>query len=315
MKMMRRMIKVFSLTMSLFFALGLMACGGSNTVDSSSTDAAVSGEKKSIRIGSKGFTENLIVSELYALALQDAGYEVERVFDVASSMDHVAITSNEIDVYPEYTGTGLIVILNEKPITDPDEVFEKISKEYREKFDLVWLKPAEANDGQGIVIRSDIAEKHRIKTLSDLQANADKIRFASQGEFEMREDGLPALEAVYGPFDFASIKVFSNSLKYDVLSNNEADAAPAYTTEGQLSQDEFTLLEDDKSAWPPYNIAPVMRREYYDVHPDVVEVIDAVNAELDTETITKLNARVDVEQEEYEDVAADYYETIKTKIQ
>ncbi len=307
MKRGRWKISLWPLVMALVLTLALAGCTGAAP--------AAEGGEKAIRIGSKGFTENLIVAELYALALEDSGYAVKRVFDVASAIDHVAITSDEIDLYPEYTGTGLIVILGQKPVTDPDEVLRILQKEYEAQFDLVWLSPAEANDGQGIVMRTDTAQRLGISTLSDLQAKAGEVRFASQGEFEVREDGLPALEAVYGPFDFASINVFSNSLKYDVLENDEADAAPAYTTEGQLSQPQFTLLEDDQKAWPPYNIAPVMRGDYYRQNPAAVKVIEAVSATLDTPTITGLNAEVDVDGKEFEDVAAGYYETIRAGVQ
>ncbi len=268
---------------------------------------------KTARIGSKGFTENLICSELYALALEDIGYTVDRAFDVASSVAHEALVADEIDFYPEYTGTGLITILGHEPVSDPDEVLALIQEGYAD-MDLVWLTPAQANDSQGIVINTSAAEEYGIYTLSDLQKNADKIRFASQGEFELREDGLPALEEVYGPFAFASIDTYSNTLKYEVLSNDEADAAPAYTTEGQLSQPQFTLLEDDKRAWPPYNIAPVMRVSFYDANPEAVAAIDAVDATLTTQSLTLLNAQVDVDKREFEDVAKEYYETIRADI-
>lgn len=299
---------------------GLAGCSGANAGSTSAGDGGLSGsaasvgpDGKAVRVGSKGFTENLLCSELYALALEEAGYTVERAFDVASSVAHEAITAGQIDVYPEYTGTGLITILGHEPVTDADEVFAIITEGYAE-MGLVWLTPAAANDGQGIVINTSVAEEYGIATLSDLQAHAGKIRFASQGEFELRADGLPALEEIYGAFNFASINVYSNALKYDILESDEADAAPAYTTEGQLSQPQFTLLEDDKHAWPPYNIAPVMTKAFWDENPAAVAAIDAVDATLDTATITALNAEVDVEMREFEEVAAEYYATIEAGV-
>ena len=129
------------------------------------------GGKKSdaIRVGTKDFTENLIVGEIYALALEDAGYEVERVFDIAGSVVHTSITNDEIDLYPEYTGTGLLTILQLPMITDAQQVYDTVKEEYKKKYDLVWLNYAQANDGEGIVIRTDVAEKLGIRTLSDLQ--------------------------------------------------------------------------------------------------------------------------------------------------
>ena len=213
-----------------------------------------------IRVGSKDFTENEIVGELYALALEDAGYEVERIFDIAGSVIHTSIVNDEIDLYPEYTGTGLISILQLDPITDPQEVYDTVKEAYEEQFSLTWLDYAQANDGQGLFISKAASDEYGILTISDLQANADKLRFASQGEFDEREDGLPGLEKIYGPFEFKSSKIYDNGLKYSIVENDEADVAPAYTTEGRLAEkDKFVLLEDDKHMWPPYNLAPIVR--------------------------------------------------------
>ncbi|QYK67390.1 glycine betaine ABC transporter substrate-binding protein [Paenibacillus sp. S02] len=151
-----------------------------------------------------------------------------------------------------------------------------------------------------------------ITTITDLQKHVSKLRFASQGEVDQRADGIPALEKVYGKFNWKSSKVYDNSLKYEVLKNNEADVAPAYTTEGQLvNKDQFTLLEDDKQVWPPYNLAPVVRDNVLDTNPEIAEVINKVSAALDTETVTALNAKVDVDKKEYEDVAKEFYDSIK----
>ncbi|MFZ2551088.1 MAG: glycine betaine ABC transporter substrate-binding protein, partial [Trichococcus flocculiformis] len=265
-----------------------------------------------IRVGSKDFTENLIVSEIYALALEDADYEVERIPNIASSVVHTSITNDEIDLYPEYTGTGLLVVLEMEIETDPQKVYDTIKAEYDEQFDLTWLDYAQANDSAGLVIKTSVAEKYGIETISDLQENASELRFASQGEFDLREDGLPGLTKAYGEFNWKSSTVYDNSLKYEVLKNDEADVAPAYTTEGQLTnKEEFTVLVDDKKFWPPYNLAPVIRNEVLEVNPDIAEILNNISSTLDTETMTNLNAKVDVDGQEYEAVAKEYFDSIK----
>lgn len=267
-----------------------------------------------IRVGSKDFTENLVVAEIYALALEDKGYQVERKANISSSLVHTAIVNNEIDLYPEYTGTGLLSILKGEMQTDPDKVYETVKEEYAKQFQLTWLDYAEANDGQGLVIRTAVAEKFNIKTISDLQKHASELRFASQGEFDQREDGILGLEKTYGSFNWKSSKVYDNSLKYSVLENDEADVTPAYTTEGQLvNTDKFTLLEDDKHFWPPYNLAPVIRNNVLEANPEIATILNSISKTLDTETVTKLNAKVDVEGKDYETVAKEYYEQIKDK--
>ena len=265
-----------------------------------------------IRVGSKDFTENLVIAEIYALALEDNGYTVERVSNISSSLIHNSIVNDEIDLYPEYTGTGLLSVLGEDMETDPEKVYKTVKKEYEEQFNLTWLDYAPANDSQGLVIRTEVANSLNIKTISDLQAHASELRFASQGEFDEREDGLPGLEKTYGTFNWQSSKVYDNSLKYSVLENDEADVTSAYTTEGQLvNTDKFTLLEDDKQFWPPYNLAPVVRDNILDDNPDIKTILNNISAKLDTETVTELNAKVDVDGQEYTDVAKEYYDSIK----
>ncbi|SER93648.1 osmoprotectant transport system substrate-binding protein [Gracilibacillus ureilyticus] len=296
-----RIKKILVGVTGLILLIALVACGN-NQAESDTT----------IRVGTKDFTENLIVGELYALALEDAGYDVERMPNITGSVIHTSILNDEIDIYPEYTGTGLLTILNMDLITDPEEVYQTVKQEYDEQFDLTWLDYSEANDGAGLVIRTEVSEELGITTISDLQEHASEIRFASQGEVDQREDGIPLLEKVYGEFNWKSSKVYDNGIKYEVLKNDEADVAPAYTTEGQLTNtEEFTLLEDDKQVWPPYNLAPVIRNEVLDNNPEIEEVINKVSATLDTKTVTELNAKVDLDKEEYTTVAKEYYESIK----
>ena len=303
-KVVRRMLAV---TLSAVMAMGFAGCGGGG-----SEAGAAKAEEKSVVIGSKVFTENEIVAEIYALALEDAGFTVERKMNIAGSVVHTSITSAEIDLYPEYTGTGLITILGMEALTDQEEVYQTVKDAYNEQFGITWLAYAEANDGQGLFISKRVSDEYGITNISQLQANADKLRFCSQGEFDEREDGIPGLTKLYGEFNWKSSKIYDNGLKWEVVDNDEADVATAYTTEARLTEtDKFVLLEDDKHMWPPYNLAPIVRNEVLLQYPEIEEVLNAVSATLDTDTVTQLNAKVDVEGEEYEDVAAEYYESIK----
>ena len=161
-------------------------------------------------------------------------------------------------------------------------------------------------------MRKESADKLGIKTISDLQAKAKDVRFASQGEFDQREDGLLGLAQTYGDFAFKSSTIYDNSLKYQVLASNEADLAPAYTTEGQLvNSDQYVVLEDDKAFWPPYNLAPVIRQDFLKDHQDVADIINKLSAKLDTKTMIELNAKVDVDGQDYEDVAKEFYQSLK----
>ena len=294
--------RIIAVVMCLTVAGGFAACGAKK---GASEDG---GEKTEIRVGSKDFTEGLLVSEIYALALEDGGYKVDRVFDIAGSVVHTALVNDEIDLYPEYTGTGLLTVLGMDMLTDPQEVYDTVKAEYQKQFQVTWLDYAAANDGQGLAVRTEVAKELGIETISDLQKYAKELRFASQGEFDEREDGLPGLEKVYGEFNWKSSKVYDSGLKFEVLRNDEADVTPVYTTDGPLAEkEEFTLLTDDKKVWPPYNLAPVVRDDTLENTPEIADILNTVSASLDTEILTELNARVDVEKEDYEDVAADFY--------
>lgn len=310
-----------ALILALVLALCAAGCGSSGTgaggssaagSDAGSVDETEAETKDTtIRVGSKDFTESLIVAEIYALALEDAGYPVERNLNIAGSMVHTAITSDEIDLYPEYTGTALLSILQLEMSSDPDEVYNTVKEAYADQFDITWLDSTRINDRNGIAIRTQAAEEYNIYNMSQLQQNADKLRVCSQGEFEYREDGLPGLARVYGEFNFKSINVYDNGIKYQILEKDEADVCPGYSTDAQLVyKDKFTYLEDDKNFWPPYYLAPVIRNEVLEADPEIADVLNAVSAKLDTDTIVSLNAKVDIDQEEYDEVAKEFYETV-----
>lgn len=294
---MRKTISLLTaVIMTLTMVLSLSACGGS---------------ENAIRVGSKDFTESLIVSEIYALALEDAGYSVERKQNIAGSVVHTAITSDEIDLYPEYTGTGLLSVLQMDMMSNPDEVYNTVKDAYEEQFQITWLDSTAVNNRQGIAIRADVAEQYNIYTMSDLQREAEHVRFCSQGEFEYREDGIPGLEKAYGPYKFADINVYDSGIKYQILEQNEEDACPGYSTDAQLADKEkFTYLDDDKNFWPPYYLAPIVRDDVLEAHPEIAEILNAVSAKLDTETMISLNAKVDIDQMEYEEVAKEFFETV-----
>ena len=148
--------KGMAILLAVSVTAALAACGG----QSASSGESGSGEKKSVVVGSKDFTENEIVAEIYALALEDAGFKVERKMNIAGSVVHTSITSGEIDLYPEYTGTGLITILGMEALTDQDEVYNTVKDAYNKQFNITWLDYAQANDGQGLFISRKASDEY-----------------------------------------------------------------------------------------------------------------------------------------------------------
>ena len=283
---------------------GVLALSGCSNGSSSS-------QTKKIVVGSKNFTENEILAEIYSLALEDHGYKVERKFDISSSAVHTSITSNKIDLYPGYTGTAYFSVLKHTDTPDGDTIYKTVKKEYKKKFNLDWLAKSPAEDSQALAVSKRVSDKYHIKNISDLQKNASKLRFVSQGEFEKRADGLAGLAKVYGKFNFKSIKIYDNSLKYQILDQNKGDVIPAYTSDGALTSSKYVVLKDNKRFWPNYNVAPIVRHSIYAKYSDLGKILDPIDKGLTTKKLQQLNKSVDIDKKDYEDVAEDYYDSVK----
>jgi osmoprotectant transport system substrate-binding protein len=265
--------------------------------------------KTVVKVGSKNFTESLVLGEMYALALENAGYKVERKLNLGGTLvAHEALKKGDIDFYPEYTGTGLINVLELPPNSDAKTVYDEVAKGYKEKFNLIWLDPTNANDSQGLVTSKKIAEKYNLYKISDLVTHAPELNLAAVPEFEEREDGLKGLNSFYGKMNFKSMKLFDYGIKYRVVLDGEADVTVGFTTDGDLTNPDLVLLEDDKKFWPPYFVAPVIRGELNEKDPEIANVLNKISAKLDNATVQKLNAQVDIDKKEYADVAKAFLE-------
>lgn len=268
---------------------------------------AKAASRRPIIVGSKNFTESKIVSEIYALALIHAGYNVIRKPNIANSFVYQAVKTGQVDVYPEYTGTIVETYLKKNGSGKTAAQMAQIARKGIAKKGLVMFNYAPGDNRQGIAVRTSIAEQYHLKTLSDLQKNASKIRFVSQGEFDKRADALPGMEKKYGQFNFKSHKDYDSSLKYKIMAQGKGDAAPVSTTDGQLATNKFRLLNDNKSLWPPYNLVPLVNKTAAKNYPRMEKALNEVDAKLTTAQLTSLNKKVDVDGQNYKDVAKNWY--------
>lgn len=259
-----------------------------------------------ITIGSKNFSESKIVMQIWTDALKKDGYNVKTKPNISSSVVYQAIKSKQIDLYPEYTGTIAMTYLKGKIVGKSADAIANIARKGMKKQGLTTLNYAPGNDAQGIAIRTSVAKKYGIKTISDLQKKANKIRFASQGEFDKREDGIPGLTKVYGKFNFKSHKVYDPSLKYQILAKGEGDITPASTTEGQLATGKYFALTDNKHFWPAYNLVPLVRNQTLKDNPGIKKVLNKIDRKLTTTELQKFNKKVDVDGQSYQSVAKDW---------
>ncbi len=260
-----------------------------------------------IRVGSKDFTEQLILGEIYALVLEDAGYQVERKLNLGGTpVAQAALESGEIDLYPEYTGTGLLTVLKGEVNSDPAVVYETVSTQYEEQFDLIWLEPSPMNNTQALAMTQERSRELGITTISDFAAQASDLILIGPPEFEIREDGLPGLQAAYGDFQLDSYKAVDAGLRYKGLVDGEADVAVAFGTDGEISAFDLVVLEDDQQLFPPYQVAPVVRQELLEANPEVQDILNGLAPLLTDDVMQALNYQVTGEAQEPEAVAQQF---------
>lgn len=259
-----------------------------------------------IKVGSKDFTEAFILGEMYSLALEKAGFKVERKLNLGGTpVAQAALTSGEIDLYPEYTGTGLLTVLKQPSSSDPKAVYDKVMQGYKQ-FNLVWLEPAPMNNTQALAMTKAGAEKYGIKTISDMAAKASELTMIGPPEFEVREDGLPGIKAKYGNFNLKEYKAVDPGLRYKALTDGEADVTVAFGTDGEISAFNLVVLEDDKKLFPPYQVAPVVRQQTLEANPKIADTLNAIAPKLTNETMQRLNYEVSGKQREPAEVAKDF---------
>lgn len=260
-----------------------------------------------IRVGSKDFTEQLILGEIYALALEDAGYSVERKLNLGGTpVAQAALENGEIDLYPEYTGTGLLTVLKEPVNNDPQTVYETVADQYKQRFNLVWLEPAPMNNTQALAMTQERSRELSITTISDFVEQANNLILIGPPEFEVREDGLPGLKSAYGDFQLKGYKAVDPGLRYKGLVDGEADVAVAFGTDGEIGAFNLVVLEDDQQFFPPYQVAPVVRQELLDANPEVATVLNDLSPVITDEVMQALNYQVTGEEREPEDVAREF---------
>ncbi len=265
-----------------------------------------------ITVGSKNFTEQFILGELYAQTLEANGFTVERQLNLGSEqIADGALQDGQIDFYPEYTGTALVAILGyegENPPT-PEATYEEARERYAQRDPAdTMLQYADFNNNYGIFVRREVAEELGLRTLDDLAEAAPELTFATFSEFQDRDDGYPNMVENYPGLDeFEDIIVANDlGLRYRGVENGEADVGVGFLTDGQLTSDELVILEDEKSIWPFYYPAPVVRNDVLEENPEIEDILNSVTETLDVDTIRELNGRVDIEGQDPEDVAREF---------
>jgi len=285
------------------FALAATACGGDSTTTSSSSGADLSGA--SFTVGSKEFTEQLILGQITRLVLEDAGAEVTDETGITGTTNvRKALTSDQIDMYWEYTGTGFAEILGNDVAdapTDSQDLFDEVAKADLEKNGVQWLALAPMNDTYAIATSATAQEQTGVATLSDyaelVSSDPDQAGLCAASEFIDRADGLPGLEKTYG-FDLPTDAITEVDLGIIFTRVPEGDPCnfgEVFATDGRIPAKEMVVVEDDQDFFVKYNVALTVNKDVFDQYPELEDIFTPIAEKLDTETMQALNASVDVD--------------------
>ena len=314
-------LRIAAMLVAAGMVLGVAACGsddddggaggGGGGSDSNLIEENPDHNGIAITVGSKNFNEQYILGEIYAQALEAAGYDVSTDLSLGSEQIALeALESGEISGYPEYTSTALTSFFDAAPEdvpSDGQEAVDQAQADFEEK-GLVAYPPTEFSSANAVGLLTETAEELDVETISDLEGVSEDLDLYGSPECRQRIDCLVGLEENYG-LEFASFTPVDIGLRYEVLDKGDADLSILFTTDAQLfvNEDEYTTLEDDQGVLPAGNVTFIASQEAADeAGPDFGDTIEKVQSDLSLEVMQELNARVEIDKEKPEEAAASY---------
>jgi osmoprotectant transport system substrate-binding protein len=310
-----------SLLLVLVCAVLVAACGGNGDDAATSEPTAQpsrsagkiqrdpANAKVALTIGSKNFTEQKVLGEIYAQGLEAAGYKISKHLDLGDQdMALAALEAGEVSAYPEYTGTALIAFFHERADAvpkDPQQAYEEVKRHFAAE-GMAAFPPTPFTSSNEVAVTAVTAEKLGLRNISDLQGEAKKLVLAGAPECRERLDCLAGLEQVYG-LSFKRFTPVKVGRRHEVLSSGRADVSIVFTTDPQIQREKEVLLEDDRGMFPPYNSTLVMKQATADAAgPDLPRVLQLIQEQLTDENMQELNARVDLDKKDPAEVAREY---------
>lgn len=274
-------------------------------VSASVAPLGAQGPGRPIVVASKPFGESYLLAEMFAQILEARGVKVERRPGLgATEIAFAALRTGAIDVYPEYTGTGLLAILHERPSADPRAAYAQVAREFRERFGVRWLPPLGFQNTYAIAVRPETARQFGLRTLTDLARAGPKLRAGLTPDFIGRADGLPGLQGAYA-LRFREVRALLPAVKYQALAAGEVDVIDGYATDGLIARYDLVVLEDDRGFFPPYEAAALLAPGVAERSPAAVAALTELSGRLSEQAMRALNRRVEVNGEPVERVAAD----------
>jgi len=264
---------------------------------------------RAIRVGSKNFTEQVVLGEIVAQQLEHKLHRpVDRRLNLGGTLlAHQALTGGEIDLYPEYTGTALTAILKESPAAmDTAAVLARVRSEYRSRYQVAWLDPLGIDNGFAMVVRGPEAHRLQLESLSDAAGVKQEWTLGAGYEFEQRPDGLAALTNTYHLRFSSAPKSMDLGLLYRAIENQQVNMIAANATDGLLSKMDLKVLADDRHAFPPYQVAIAVREDSLRKIPGLEPALRELSNKFTNQKMQKLNYEVDVEHRSASQVAAEF---------
>jgi osmoprotectant transport system permease protein len=262
--------------------------------------------KADVRVGSKDFTESVILAEIYAQGLEARGLKVERRYELGGNLAHDALVAGEVDAYPEYTGTSLMSILKRPPMTDARAVYELVKSEYAARFDAEVGPPLGFEDTFAVLVRSDDARRLNLKNISDAAAHAPSMRAGFGQDFMSRPDGYEGFARAYGLQFDGRPREMDLSLSYRALAEGQVDIIAGNSTDGMIAALGLTQLADDRHYFPPYEAVLLLRRDALERLPAAREVLQKLAGSISTEEMRRLNYEVDGNKRPAAEVAREW---------
>ena len=289
--------KLLILLLCCLTAIGLVACGGNQKA-----------EGEVIHLGAKAMSEQMILQEILAQLIEEkTDLTVEKIEPIAGGTSNIqiAMENGEIDLYPEYTGTGWLTVLKNEETQDADYMFTELNKQYNEKYNMSWVGLYGFENTYTLAVRQETAEKYNLTKISDLAAVADQLVFGANFDYFEREDGYNKVCATYD-LHFKDTAEVDMGLKYQTLVEKKCDVLNAYTTDSQIAEFNLVTLADDKKLFTDYRCSTVVRNEALEAHPELKEVLMLMDGLISNEEMTQMNYELNTNHRLESEIASEF---------
>lgn len=261
-----------------------------------------------IIIGSKNFTENMILGEIFTQLIEEkTDLKVQHKQNLGGTMVcFEALKKGELDIYPEYTGTALTAHLKKGTLNDADKVYSIVKEEFDKQFNIRWLAPLGLNNTYAVAVKEDFAKQHNITKVSQLSSLAANLTFGAEHEFFDRQDGYAGMVKAY-TLNFKGEPVKMDvALKYKAVAEGKIDVTDAFATDGQLTTYQLKVLEDDKNFFPPYYAAPIISNKTLEKHPELEGVLNELAGKISDDEMQKMNYQAEAEKKAIKTIAREF---------